>query len=248
MTIQQKILKIQALVNETKDGIWGKKTARAVATRLNLSFNPLITLYRLNVLIQKKVNTPADGIVGHATCDSILEYLGEPVIVTNDGFPTSHCYTEIYKQTPNISLASITPIGVVLHHSCGSFLGSVDWCLRSMSKVSYHCIINLDGSRVQLAKDNQRAWHAGKSSFKGKSDCNGFMLGLAFSGDTNIRELTNDEINSAVEWILERIQKFNWPKDLSTITTHRAVSPGRKDDVDKRAEKVIIDALKKRLQ
>ena len=69
------------------------------------------------------------------------------------------------------------------------------------------------------------------------------MLGLSFSGDTNERELTGDEVTSAIEWLVPRFEKWGWSKDLSTVTTHREVSPGRKDDVDIRAEKKIKDAL-----
>ena len=67
---------------------------------------------------------------------------------------------------------------------------------------------------------------------------------MAFSGNTNTRELTDDEISSAVEWLVPRFEKWGWPNDLSTVTTHREISPGRKDDVDSRAETKIKDALR----
>ena len=69
------------------------------------------------------------------------------------------------------------------------------------------------------------------------------MLGLSFSGDTNERELTDDEVASAIEWLVPRFEKWGWPKDLSTVTTHREVSPGRKNDVDPRAEQKIKSEL-----
>ena len=40
------------------------------------------------------------------------------------------------------------------------------------------------------------------------------------------------------------IRKWDWPTDLSTVTTHKEISPGRKDDVDSRAEQAILKALK----
>ena len=52
------------------------------------------------------------------------------------------------------------------------------------------------------------------------------------------------KLASAIEWLVPRFEKWGWPKDLSTVTTHREVSPGRKDDVDIRAETRIKDALR----
>ncbi len=74
------------------------------------------------------------------------------------------------------------------------------------------------------------------------------MLGLAFSGDTTSRELTKAEIDSAVDYLLPRFERWGWPKDISTVTTHRAVSPGRKVDVDSRAEAAIMKALENALK
>ncbi len=148
---------------------------------------------------------------------------------------------EVFKQTPNISKNTIKPIGIVLHHSACSYIGSVSWCLDPKSKVSYHCIVDLNGDRTVLAKDNQRAWHAGKSSFKGKSDCNSFMLGISVSGDTNTRRLTDFEIDSVAEWCVGKMRSLNI--NFDNITTHREISPGRKSDVSIQAEKAIKDKI-----
>ena len=142
------------------------------------------------------------------------------------------------KQTPNVSKGTtIKPTGIVLHHTGGSYVGAVSWCMNPTSQVSYHCIVDTNGDRTILAQDNQRAWHAGKSSFKGKNDCNSFMLGIAVSGDTHSRQMTNQEIDSVARWCIDKmnLHKFG----IETITTHAVVSPGRKNDVSQTAEKQI---------
>jgi N-acetylmuramoyl-L-alanine amidase len=151
-------------------------------------------------------------------------------------------FKTVFRQSPNISARAIVPKGIVLHHTAGSYAGSVNWCLNKGSQVSYHCIVDLNGDRTELAKDNQRAWHAGKSTFKGISDCNSFMLGIAVSGNTNSRTLTPQEIESVSQWCVEKMKLHNISIDW--ITTHRAVSPNRKNDVDARAELAIIMRIK----
>jgi AmpD protein len=145
-------------------------------------------------------------------------------------------FTEETLQSPNITKGrAIVPQGVVFHHTCGTWEGDRSWLLSPASKVSYHCIINRDGSRRVFAQDNQRAWHAGVSSWKGRSNCNDFMLGIAFTGDTYPdrqfgRLLSSVEIRSALDWLAPRIQKYVLKFDM--ITDHRNISPGRKDDLN----------------
>jgi AmpD protein len=149
-------------------------------------------------------------------------------------------YTEIFRQSPNTS-GTLAPRGIVLHHSGGSYVGSVSWILNRASKVSYHCLVNTNGERTVMVQDIQRAWHAGASSFRGQSHCNTFMLGIAVTGDTNSRELTTDEINSVAQWCVNKMRQYNFGLDM--ITTHREVSPGRKNDVDVRAERAIKNRI-----
>ena len=203
-------------------------------------------------MIQEKVGSLPDGLYGKNTGKSILDSLGlgtkEKEQVSVPSAIVDGKYPEVYKASPNVSSSRIVPEGVVLHHSSGSYNGSVSWILQDKSNVSYHCIIDKDGSLTSFAEDDRRCWHAGKSRFKGRGGCNGFLLGLAFSGNTKTRELTQDEIASAVEWLLPRFEKWDWPTDLSTVTTHKEISPGRKDDVDSRAEQAIMDALRSALR
>ena len=92
-----------------------------------------------------------------------------------------------------------------------------------------------------LVPDNSQAWANGVSSFKGKTNCNGFMLSIAVSGDTSKRELTEEEIEAVALWCVDKMKQYNFGLDM--VTTHREIAPKRKTDVDTRAEKAIKSKL-----
>lgn len=98
-----------------------------------------------------------------------------------------------------------------------------------ISKVSYHAIVAKDGRRTVLADPDERTWHAGVSSWRGKRDLNSWAIGAAFEGDTNKRQLGEAEMASMTEYLVPLLKKYGIP--LNSVTDHRTVSPGRKDDL-----------------
>jgi N-acetylmuramoyl-L-alanine amidase len=144
--------------------------------------------------------------------------------------PSAARFKEKLLNTPNVSAGRrITPKAVVLHHTAGSYAGSVSWCMDPSSRVSYHAIVGKDGKRTVLADPDERTWHAGVSSWQGKRDLNSWAIGAAFEGDTNQRELGEAEMASMAEYLLPLIKKYGLT--LNDVTDHRTVSPGRKDDL-----------------
>jgi N-acetyl-anhydromuramoyl-L-alanine amidase len=139
-------------------------------------------------------------------------------------------FPEYERLSPNRSGAVHERRGVVLHHSQKGFQDTIDYMLDPASRVSYHCLIDADGTRCTLVPDSQIAWHAGVSTFAGRANCNDFMLGLAFAGDSYSHPLTPAQLASAVEWLADRWVLFAWRPEW--ITDHRQVAPGRKADLN----------------
>jgi N-acetyl-anhydromuramyl-L-alanine amidase AmpD len=106
----------------------------------------------------------------------------------------------------------------------------VAWIKNPASRVSYHVLVAPDGKRTVFAVPEQRTWHAGVSSYRGKRDLNSWSIGAAFAGDTNKAPLTDAAMISMGEYLLPLLKKYGL--SLNDVTDHRTVSPGRKDDLN----------------
>ena len=137
----------------------------------------------------------------------------------------------------------IKPIGVILHHTGDySKQSIINTFTTRESSASAHVCIWKDGSRTIFAEDTQRAWHAGNSEFNGMKYCNNFMLGVEFQGDTNKQPLKYAQIDSFIEWLAPRFDR--WLFEKQNIVDHKFVSPGRKVDLNNKELKRILNAIK----
>jgi len=50
-------------------------------------------------------------------------------------------------------------------------------------KVSSHFLITRSGELIQFVSTQNKAWHAGKSTFQGREKCNDFSIGIEMEGD-----------------------------------------------------------------
>jgi AmpD protein len=140
-------------------------------------------------------------------------------------------YPEFKRPSPNFSTSTVHErLGVLVHHSVMPFDATIAYMSDPKNEVSYHVLIAPDGTRCELVQDTHIAWHAGASTFLGRTRCNDFLLGLAFAGDTYQQPLTDAQIASALEWLEARWPVYHWSP--AVITDHRQVAPLRKDDLN----------------
>ncbi len=68
---------------------------------------------------------------------------------------------------------------IVVHSTANSTLeGVIRWFTDPQSFVSAHYNIGKDGRIVQMVQDELRAWHAGKSEWKGVHNVNDYSIGI----------------------------------------------------------------------
>jgi AmpD protein len=96
--------------------------------------------------------------------------------------------------------------------------------LRGLS-VSAHFLVRRDGRVIQFVSCNERAWHAGVSSFDGREQCNDFSVGIEVEGSDHVAFLPAQYESLAV---LTRALAERYP--LRAVQGHEHIAPGRKTD------------------
>lgn len=95
-------------------------------------------------------------------------------------------------------------------------------------RVSAHLFIDRAGALTQFVSFADRAWHAGRSSYAGRPDCNDFAIGIELEGtDTSGYEPRQMEVLAAVcRALLDRYPALA----AQRIVGHSDIAPGRKTD------------------
>ena len=99
---------------------------------------------------------------------------------------------------------------------------------RAGLKVSAHVLIRRDGELVQYVPFHERAWHAGASHYRGRSDCNDFSIGLELEGTDSIPY--TDAQYAALAALAAALIGAYGSLSQAHIVGHSDVAPGRKTD------------------
>ncbi|MDE5793158.1 MAG: peptidoglycan recognition protein family protein [Muribaculaceae bacterium] len=125
--------------------------------------------------------------------------------------------------TPNLHKGKNDVKAVVLHHTASKGTGEIvakELC-RPGRGASCHVVIDTDGTRYVLARPEEMPFHAGYSKWGNRFRVNTFSIGIEFHGNTIKRPLTNEQIESAVEYLRPIIKKYNIK--AKDIVTHQMV-------------------------
>jgi AmpD protein len=95
-------------------------------------------------------------------------------------------------------------------------------------RVSAHLLLRRDGELVQFVPLHRRAWHAGDSSFRGRSCCNDYSIGIELEG-------TDEEPYTDVQYerlaaVIAAIARAYPQISPRLIAGHCDIAPGRKSD------------------
>lgn len=96
------------------------------------------------------------------------------------------------------------------------------------TQVSSHCLISRFGDVTQFVSFKERAWHAGRSCFQGRHECNDFSIGIELEG-TDEEPYTHEQYRSLMA--LTQDLMLQYPAiTTERIVGHSDISPDRKTD------------------
>lgn len=92
-------------------------------------------------------------------------------------------------------------------------------------QVSAHFLVRRDGNAQQFVSCDRRAWHAGASTWRGRSNCNDWSIGIELEGLEGGRF---EAAQYATAARLLRSLRRRYP--LQEVVGHEHIAPGRKAD------------------
>ncbi len=121
---------------------------------------------------------------------------------------------------------------VIIHYTgMQSEIESIKRLKNPKAKVSCHYFINRKGNVIQMVKDLNIAWHAGKSKWKNFSNLNRHSLGIELVNkghDYGYQNFTNLQIKSLIQ--LCKILKKKYTIKKENFLGHSDIAPQRKKD------------------
>ncbi len=143
----------------------------------------------------------------------------------------------VYDDRPHGMEDIVDGRGAVLLHTTEGY--NSEGYLRCGNGVSIHKLMQRDGQIIKMVNEWERAFHAGRSSFGGRSDWNNFSIGYEIEhkhGTNQITDIQYEAVAQSIAYDTARFHIFDY-----WVRFHREVAlpRGRKlDPTDYDAERV----------
>jgi len=121
---------------------------------------------------------------------------------------------------------------IILHYTgMQTGLAAESWLCDTASQVSSHYLVHEDGRVVQMVRESDRAWHAGKSSWRGVTDINSCSIGIEIVNpghEFGYVDFSEAQMNSVIALCHDAAVRNGVAPER--ILAHSDVAPGRKVD------------------
>ena len=151
----------------------------------------------------------------------------------------------VERPSPNFDERALPVSMIVLHYTgMPDCEGALARLCSPEAKVSAHYCVDEDGTVFRLVDETMRAWHAGKSRWRGVSDVNSASVGIEIVNpghEFGYRAFPDEQIAALIPLIASIKDRHGISR--GNIVGHSDVAPARKEDP---GELFPWDALAKR--
>lgn len=134
--------------------------------------------------------------------------------------------------SPNWNARKLPVSMVVLHYTgMPTAQEALDRMCDPAAEVSAHYMIDEDGTVSRLVAEDKRAWHAGRSYWRGITDINSASIGIELVNpghEWGYRPFPEAQIEALIPLLADIVKRHHIPR--ANVVGHSDIAPARKDD------------------
>lgn len=134
--------------------------------------------------------------------------------------------------SPNWNERKLPVTMVVLHYTgMQSAAEALERMCDPAAEVSAHYMIDEDGTVTRLVPEEKRAWHAGRSYWRGLTDVNSASVGIELVNpghEWGYRPFPDAQMEALAPLLADIVKRHNVPR--ANVVGHSDIAPARKTD------------------
>lgn len=139
----------------------------------------------------------------------------------------------LQRPSPNHDVRRAEPVDMLVLHYTGMRSGAeaLSRLLDPEAQVSAHYVVEEDGTVHALVPEGRRAWHAGRSWWRGEADCNSRSIGIEIVNpghEFGYRPFPERQIDAVIRLSLGVLARH--PIPARNVVGHSDIAPTRKQD------------------
>ena len=138
----------------------------------------------------------------------------------------------IERPSPNFDERQLPVSMIVLHYTgMPDTQGALDRLTSPEAGVSCHYLVDEDGTVYRLVGEDKRAWHAGKSRWRGVGDVNSASVGIEIVNpghEFGYRPFPDEQIAALIPLVADIKERHGIGR--GNVVGHSDVAPARKED------------------
>ncbi len=140
----------------------------------------------------------------------------------------------VHRETPSPNWNErALPISMVVLHYTGmrTAAEALERMCDPAAEVSAHYMIDEDGTVHRLVDEAKRAWHAGRSYWRGVTDVNSASIGIELVNpghEWGYRPFTRAQMDSLIPLLGAIVSRYDIPR--ANVVGHSDIAPARKED------------------